>query len=339
MTRQMADVVTSAAREDLRGLLKVRPDITLEQVSAYTSLSDSTVRNFMNGHLPGGRQVVGEIQEICRLIRAGDILPVNGSSGKVIMETHSPRARRIRKREQFYETTTVRRVAEVLDYCVEHAAIGVITADYGVGKTEAVAAWRRSGGRKVDSAVFEFDEYCCSNKVSFIQYLAELLGVPITLGSQGAGKTFRDVCDHLAEHPCLLVFDQCERVLPKVLNIIRQIWDRTGAGVVILAAPVLLARLSKSGLADLGALTARVGIWAPLAGVSRAEMAAIVKQEGVADISEDGFDLWWKATAGSMRRLMASLDMVKSKHSGKRVTEKTVAGVASHLFGMHLEGA
>jgi hypothetical protein len=107
-------------------------------------------------------------------------------------------------------------------------------------------------------------------------------------------------------------------------------------GVVLLSAPILLTRMNQSRIADLGALTSRVGIWAPLAGIQRAEMAAIVKQEGFTDIEESAFDLWWKATAGSMRRLMRALDLLKAKHAGKRITEKTIAGVAGHLWGMSL---
>ena len=35
-----------------------------------------------------------------------------------------------------------------------------------------------------------------------------------------------------------------------------------------------------------------------------------------------------------------ALDLLKAKHAGKRITEKTIAGVASHLWGMALsEGA
>jgi hypothetical protein len=71
--------------------------------------------------------------------------------------------------------------------------------------------------------------------------------------------------------------------------------------------------------------------------VTRHEMAAIAKQEGVADVDEAAYDLWWKATGGSMRRLMAAIDLLRSKHAGKRVTEKTIAGVASHLWGMSVE--
>jgi RPA family protein len=72
--------------------------------------------------------------------------------------------------------------------------------------------------------------------------------------------------------------------------------------------------------------------------MSRPEMAAILRLEGITDIDEAAFDLWWKATNGSMRRLMRAVDLVKSKHQGKRITEKTVAGVASHLWGMHVKG-
>jgi RPA family protein len=68
-------------------------------------------------------------------------------------------------------------------------------------------------------------------------------------------------------------------------------------------------------------------------------MAAILKQEGVKEVDEEAFDLWWKATGGSMRRLMRAVDLLQAKHDGKRVTVKTIAGVAGHLWGMNVEAA
>ena len=53
----------------------------------------------------------------------------------------------------------MKKIGEVLDYCSDQCAIGVITADFGVGKTEAVAAWRRQHVGKVEATVFEFDEF------------------------------------------------------------------------------------------------------------------------------------------------------------------------------------
>jgi DNA transposition AAA+ family ATPase len=192
----------------------------------------------------------------------------------------------------------------------------------------------------VDSLVLELQEYNGCNKVDFICTLARMLGATAASGSQNGGRAFRDVCDKLRESPTLLIFDQGEVARPRIMQIIRQIHDATaeaGVGVVILAAPILLARLSK--MADLGALASRVAIFAPLSGITRAEMAAIVKSEGITDVEEGAFDLWWKTTGGSMRRLMRSIDLLKAKHEGKKVTATTLSGVAGHLWGMSMGAA
>jgi DNA transposition AAA+ family ATPase len=82
------------------------------------------------------------------------------------------RVRKMASSGQFYETQTVKRIAEVLDYCAEQCAIGVITADFGVGKTEAVKAWRRATAGKVESVVFEFDDFSAHNVVDFVRVMA-----------------------------------------------------------------------------------------------------------------------------------------------------------------------
>ncbi|MCX7015289.1 MAG: hypothetical protein NTW86_22500, partial [Candidatus Sumerlaeota bacterium] len=92
--------------------------------------------------------------------------------------------------------------------------------------------------------------------------------------------------------------------------------------------------MTTSRAADLGAISSRVGIWAPLAGLSRSEVAGILKAEGVADVDEGAFDCWARLVNGSMRRLMSSIDLIRSKHAGRRVTEKTVMMMASHLWGV-----
>ena len=307
----------------------------------YTTLSDAAGRNFLNGHLPGGREVISEFRRVLEMARAGDIMPPGGRADAVVVHEAAPeRVRRVAKRRTVYQTDTVRKVAEVLDYCAENCTIGVITADFGCGKTEAVRAWRRDRP-KVESLTFEFDEFSNANKVDFVNQLAIMLGVPPEPGQQAGGKVFRAVCEALRERPCLLIFDQCECVRAKVMQVMRQIWDRTnehGVGMVILSAPVLLTRMTVSRATDLGALTSRVGVWAPLGGIGRAEMAAMVKQEGITDVDEDAFDLWWRTTGGSMRRLMRSIDLLRNKHAGRRVTRKTVAGMAGHLWGVSMPG-
>jgi len=283
--------------------------------------------------------VVGGILSAVRKARAGDILAPGSGESVLLTEDENRPVQKVARMGRFYETQTVRRIGEVLDYCVEQRAIGIITADYGVGKSEAIKAWRRKTAGKVESVVFEFDEFSSTNKVDFVRIMARQFGVAHEVGSQNGGLVFRDLCEYLRQNPALLVFDQCETVRPRVCQVIRQIWDRTheeGVGVAMLAAPILMARLNSGKMADLGALSSRVGVWAPLTGLTKSEMAAIVKQEGVTDVDAAAFDLWWKATGGSMRRLMRSLDLLRAKHGGKQVGENTIAGVAAHLWGMSL---
>jgi DNA transposition AAA+ family ATPase len=338
----MPDEVCEHLRADLRQFLNIRPDVGMLDLTHHSTLSDAAGKNFLNGHLPGGREVVGELRRVLELAQAGEILPPGGArnGSLVIREEARERIRRVGKKPNFYETETVRRVAEVLDYCTENCTIGVITADFGAGKSEGVRAWRRERP-KVESLIYEFDEYSSSNKVDFIRELAEMLHLEVPPGSQTGGKIFRTVCERLREVPCLLIFDQCETLRARIFQVIRQVWDRChecGVGVVLLSAPILLTRMTMSRVADLGALTSRVGVWAPLSGLSRAEMAAIVKQEGIVDVDEVAFDHWWRLTGGSMRRLMRAIDLLRSKHAGRRVTEKTIVTMAGCLWGVQARG-
>jgi DNA transposition AAA+ family ATPase len=336
---QLSDVEVETARQELQEFLRTRPDLTMSDLIPFTTFSDCTIRQFASGRIRGGREVVDQVRRVIAQVRAGDILPPGGRAAVVLAEDAEARPRRVRKQHQLYETQTVRRIGDVLDYCAEHSAIGVITADFGVGKTESVRAWRAGRGKGQETLVFEFDEFTCCNKVDFVRQIAEALGLEAPKGSWAGAAIFRAICRELRERPRLLIFDQCELLRIRIAQIIRQIWDRTadaGVGVVLLGAPIMATRMLGSRSADLGALSSRVGAWAMLSGVTRNEMAAILKQEGITEIDEDAFDLWWKMTGGSMRRLMRSLELLQAKHAGKRISERTITGMAGHLWGMQV---
>ncbi|MDR3700598.1 MAG: ATP-binding protein [Candidatus Sulfopaludibacter sp.] len=341
MVCQVPEAVTERLRTEFLDYMKTRPDLGPADFAQYTTLAETTVRSWLRGDIPGGFEVQAEMRRVLDQARAGDVLTPGGSQSVMVTESVTKRVRSVAKAGTFYTTQTVKRIGEVLDYCAENCAIGVITASFGVGKTEAVKAWRRRNAGKVESVVFEFDEFSSTNKVDFVRVMARQFGLANDVGSQNGGLVFRDLCEYLRRNPCLIVLDQCETLRPRICQIIRQIWDRTndaGVGVVMLAAPILLARLISGKMLDLEALSSRVGVWAPLSGLTKAEMAAIVKQEGFDDVDELAFDLWFKACAGSMRRLMRSMDLLKARHSGKHIGEKTIAGVAAHLWGMNAGG-
>jgi DNA transposition AAA+ family ATPase len=284
--------------------------------------------------------VSAEYSRVLALAEAGEIFPV-GAEPVRINDVHPEKIRRVRRARDFYMIETVRNAAVALNYAAEQAAIVVITGEYGIGKSMALQHWRENDGRKYDTVVFEFDEFASSSVTDCVECLADLLGVQYTRGMCNGGKTMRLICEALIEEPRVIVFDQCETVRPRIMQVIRQIWDRTrhaGVGIALLAAPVLMERLTGSRMRDLEALRSRVGAWARLRGVSRAELSDIVKQEGIAGVDQAVLDLWYDATRGSMRRLMASIDMIRAAHSGRAVTPKTIAGVAENLWGMAMSG-
>ena len=329
-------------KERLMSLLERRPEISPAQILSLTTVNKSTFYKWLEGkpHVSGA-SFDAEMEELLNRIDSDDILAL--SDHAITVTEDAPAARkRVRRQRDFYVTSTAEKISQVLTYCADQAAIGVITGDYGVGKTESLRFWMRKKGREIDHFYFEFDEFSARNIVTFIDALADRLGLETgKRGSSNAGRTFRAICEQLNRTAQLVILDQCEACAPRVLQIIRQIWDscrESGCGVVLLASPLLMAKLQRSQMKDIGALTSRVGVWAQLRGVSREEAMNIVRQEGLQQIADDAFDLLWKATGGSMRRLMAVTDLLVSKHGNKAITAQTIAGVAGHLWGLTIGG-
>jgi DNA transposition AAA+ family ATPase len=319
--------------------LASRPDVAPDRLDAHTRFAGSTCRHWRTGSLKAGVDLVtADFARVLALAEAGEILPL-GAEPVRINDAHPERIKRVKSARDFYMIETVRNTAVALNYAAEQAAIVVITGEYGIGKSEALRHWRTNEGRQHESVVFEFDEFAAASITDFVACLAELLGVPCSRGINMGGRNMRAVCTALEAAPRLIIFDQCETVRPRVMQVIREIWDRTrhaGVGMALVAAPVLLERLTASRMRDLEALRSRVGAWAKLLGVSRAEMEDVIKQEGITGVSREVMDLWWGATRGSMRRLMASVDMIRAAHGGRQITTKTIAGVAGNLWGMEI---
>jgi hypothetical protein len=334
MKRELSDEVCDAARQRVRQLLAARPDLRAEDLAQFSTLAACTTRLWLSGGMPGGREVVGEMLRVAGLVETGEILPPGGRRKAIVLPNDTQeQVTGVEREGNFYETAAVRRVAEVCEYCASQAAIGLITGAFGCGKSAAIRAWRRKTAGRVESLLLEVDEFSGCDKLAFVGSLGKLLGIERTAGSQKGCAIFNALCERLRERPTLLCLDQGECARPRIHQIVRQVHDRTsdaGVGVVILAAPILLARLSK--MPDLGALASRVGIFAPLSGLTKSETAAILKAEGIVDIDDAAFDVFWRETGGSFRRLMRATRLLQEKHSGKKVTAKTVVGVARHLW-------
>ncbi len=328
-------------KKDLRQKVQDAADclgFSAHAVALSVNLGYSTVGRFLAGDLKESAGIRRELTLFLDQVRRGEIrssrqnkvTPINARTPGRRPPKHPERRRRT------FETTTMKRVWSTIDLAAENSSLALITADFGAGKTHAAQAWRSKSD--LNSIYFEFDDFSAASKIEFIDALASQLGIGGAVNMHSASRIFREVVSSLREEPAVLIFDQCEMVRFRVLQLIRQLWDRTnqsGVAVVLLSAPQLLRRLERGRSTDLGALRSRIGVWVHLRGVERDEMAAIIKSEGLT-VNDAAFELWYRAVGGSMRWLMESIDLLVARHKGKSIGERTIAGVCGRLMGIKI---
>ena len=310
--------------------------LNAHDVALHTDMAWSTVGRYLAGDYSETKRIREQMERFLARVRRGEVRGKQQESVVPITAGRRVTRRPAQRKRRTYETEVMRQVWSIIDLSVENASLSMITADNGTGKTQAAKAWR-ARNRNIESICFEFDDFTASSKFEFLSALASQLGLDDRITQYTATRAFRAIVNKLREDPVVLIFDQCEMVRVRVLQIIRQIWDRTceeGVAVVLLATPQLLSRLERGRAGDLGALRSRIGVWVQLHGVQREEMAAILKAEGLTTVSEAAFDLWYRAVNGSIRHLMESVDLLVSRHEGKLIGPRTIVGVCRRLMGI-----
>ena len=318
--------------------VKERLGLNAHDGALYTDFAWSTVQRYLAGDLKETERIREQMERFLARVKRGEIR--GKLQENVVQITAGRRASRrpAQRQRRTYEIEMMRRVWSAIDLCVENDSLGLITADFGTGKTHAAQAWR-ARNLDLESTYFEFDDFTATSKYDFISALASHLGVDDRVTQYTATRAFQAIVNRLRNEPAALIFDQCEMVRVRVLQIIRQLWDRThdeGTAVVLLSAPQLLHRLERGRAGDLGALRSRIGAWVQLHGVRREEMAGILKAEGLTTVNDAAFDLWYRAINGSMRHLMESIDLLVARHKGKKIGQRTVIDVCRSLMGISI---
>jgi len=326
-----------ALRKRIAELLAQRLDLSLRGIyQAMSGISPATARSWYCRSNPDSEQTLTEVERIIGCIERGELLRPGGDALTEADYAGRPKAEGGRRKaeggRQFYVLATPRAIWDVLDYALEHESIGLVIANYGVGKTEAVARWM---AKHRDEAVsIEVISLMGGHRVEFLRAIAGELGLD-TGGTSMA--LFRRIVADLRATPRLVILDQAESLTPRIFAVVRELWDAVrlaGSNFAVLAAPDLWLRMHGSRSQQLGAIRSRTWPTAVLSGFTRDEMMYVVRQEGISEVDDEAFTLWHKAVGGSMRTLLASIDLIRSKHAGRKVTEKTIAGVAGFLWGM-----
>lgn len=322
---------------ELRGLAKQllehRPDCTVKDLAHAAGMGQSTFSNWYYAVLPGTEETQKAVAAMLKSVSQGELLQPGG--GEVIV---AGKTRAVRRSGDFYITTTVRQIFTIADRCSEDRVIGLCTGPNGFGKTETLAAWRRT---HKDSALVTINPTIARNQMAFLRRLArELELVDLNVGASNLDIVFDAITAYLGKHRRTLIFDQCETLDLRLFQLIRSLWDETdqGVGILILGTPDLRKTLFGSRRRDAGALTSRITRHGWLYGLLPAEVASILSKEcsGI-EPSDKVLELLAKAVDGSMRRLMQFVYLVQTVHKGRALTIKTVTTMAAQLWGLHIK--
>jgi DNA transposition AAA+ family ATPase len=184
-----------------------------------------------------------------------------GSSETGALEQVNPAHRVPSKREPvlstFIETSQYRRFVEVAESCRQHGFIGVCYGAAGVGKTRS--AWRLTGwdemepqlkgggGVKGDGKVALYTPETTMSPKKLEQELLHLHAQmerlsslsPLSSGMPRGGYRMTGVSWEL------LVIDEADRLKPMGLEVVRDLYDRSQMGVLLIGMPGLEKRLAR----------------------------------------------------------------------------------------------
>ncbi len=217
-------------------------------------------------------------------------------------------------------------VTRAIRNCHLKGKIGVVTATWGAGKTRTAREYAAA-----HSGVILIEcHYSFPAKI----VLAEIAS---QIGVEARGSIHEllvAVCDKLNKTERVLILDEAEHLSAPVLDVLRNINDRAGIGIVYLGIPRLMNQF-QTIRKDYGYIWSRVRVREAISHDRAAELADVrVCLESVLAAVSDGVVKAFHAFTGSDIRRLEELffaALAVSKRSGKDISENLVTAVAQQL--------
>jgi DNA transposition AAA+ family ATPase len=168
---------------------------------------------------------------------------------------------------KFVITKAAQQTGEVATICHQDGEVGVVYAEAGYGKTEAIKYYAK---RNPDVILIEAD----------LGYSARMLFSDIhkRLGYDGRGvihEMLEDCVARLKNSERLIIVDEAENLPYRALELLRRVHDKAGIGILLVGMPRLIANLrGKRG--EFAQLYSRVGVAAKLDALTEDDTKSIV---------------------------------------------------------------
>lgn len=224
------------------------------------------------------------------------------------------------------ETDVFVSVTRAIRNCHLKGKIGVVTAPWGAGKTRTAKQYKEQ-----HSGVILVE---CHYSFPAKMVLTEIAN---EVGVEARGSIHElliAICEKLKRTERVLILDEAEHLQATVLDVLRNINDRAGIGIVYLGIPRLMNQF-QTIRKDYGYIWSRVRVREAISHDRKTELADVrVCLESVLPmVSDEVATAFHKFSGSDMRKLeeLFFAALAVSKRSGKDISGKLVTAVAQQL--------
>ena len=178
---------------------------------------------------------------------------------------------RERKRVPVVETEDLRRVANAVQIAHAEKDIALIIGDAGAGKSTAAAWYAQNNGK----AAVLVNVFSGMSRRALVQEIARQLS--LDTARVPADALIRNVSGALSERDTVVIIDEADYLKADALEFTRRLVHDLGrSGLVLIGLPRLRYQIQNLRN-DHRQLESRIGVYLPLAGLTRADAGAIAE--------------------------------------------------------------
>lgn len=234
----------------------------------------------------------------------------------------------------FYRTRALTVAVQSLDRIYEERIIGIVVANPGVGKTEAINYWRKKHA-SVRHAWIEAKVFTAPRVI--LNSLMDALGI-------SAGRNMHESAEFisaaLSKNPMLFIIDEADLLTVRTFEVLRSLWDRTSQlsgdpgesafPLALFGVPRLRTMLERE---DLERLRSRVYHSAELPPLNRDELATVIKKWNVR-VDDEAIDELLQRSKGSFRWVnnLMKIAIRLASRNGQVVTGKIICNTEKYII-------
>lgn len=277
-------------RQEIADLIQSR-GLTQAAVAREADLSSAMLSRFLAGRYEGDNETVA-----AKLVAWKESRAKRDTASSVLTQSH-----------RFVSTSVSEKIRWGLEYAQLAADLVAIIGEPGVGKTETLEAFRRTGS-SVWMATMSADT---SGQVPMLEELGAAMGLN---GSGGAAAMRRQIVGRVRNTNGLIMVDEAQHLDFKAIEALRGIYDAGRIGMVLCGNPKLMAKIGQ-----LPQVSSRIGKKIILRKPARNDVLAVAEQFGITGKDERNFLVTISQHPGGLRCVVKTIRLASMLADGEQL--------------------